>query len=42
VVCGRGGHAQDSFAHSATEAFGNSFGLRDDEQLVKLSYRFGI
>ncbi|MFC5581784.1 hypothetical protein [Rhodanobacter terrae] len=43
MVCGRGGHAQDSFAHGTADVFGNGFGLRDDEQLLfKLGYRFDI
>jgi hypothetical protein len=43
VVYGRGGYALDDFTHSATEIFGNTFALRDDEQLlVKLSYRFDM
>ena len=43
VVYGRGGYALDGYARNTTDAFGNSFALRDDEQLlVKLSYRFDI
>ena len=43
VVYGRGGYALDGHARSSLDAFGNSFALRDDEQLlVKLSYRFDM
>ncbi|MEO9078901.1 MAG: DUF5916 domain-containing protein, partial [Rhodanobacter sp.] len=43
VVYGRGGYALDGYARNTADAFGNSFALRDDEQLlVKLSYRFDI
>jgi hypothetical protein len=43
VVYGRGGYAMDGHARGAGDVFGNSLGLRDDEQfLVKLSYRFDI
>ena len=43
VVYGRGGYAMDGYARTTGDVFGNSFALRDDEQLlVKLSYRFDI
>ena len=43
VVYGRGGYALDGYTHDASNVFGNSFTLRDDEQLlIKLSYRFDI
>ena len=43
VVYGRGGYALDGYARNSADAFGNSFALRDDEQLlVKLSYRFDM
>jgi hypothetical protein len=43
VVYGRGGYALDGYTHDASDVFGRSFALRDDEQLlVKLSYRFDI
>ncbi len=43
VVYGRGGYAMDGYARATGDVFGNSFTLRDDEQLlVKLSYRFDI
>ncbi len=43
VVYGRGGYALDNETRDAADVFGNSFRLRDDEQLlVKLSYRFDI
>jgi len=43
VVYGRGGYLLDNNLRRATDAFANSFRLRDDEQLlVKLSYRFDI
>ena len=43
VVYGRGGYALDGYARTTSDVFGNSFTLRDDEQLlVKLSYRFDI
>ena len=43
VVYGRGGYALDDLRRDTFSQFGNSFALRDDEQLlVKLDYRFGI
>jgi len=43
VVYGRGGYALDPFDDRASSLLGNSFSLRDDEQLlVKLSYRFDL
>jgi hypothetical protein len=44
VVYGRGGYAQDEdYPYRTGGVFGNTFSLRDDEQLlVKLSYRFDI
>jgi len=43
VVYGRGGYLQEELPQHASDAFINSFRLRDDEQLlVKLSYRFDI
>ena len=43
VVYGRGGYALDDIRRDAATQFGNSFTLRDEEQLlVKLDYRFGI
>ena len=43
VVYGRGGYNQDSFSDDTTRLLGDSFDLRDDEQLlVKLSYRFEL
>jgi hypothetical protein len=43
VVYGRGGYALDGYARNSLDAVGNSFALRDDEQLlVKLSYRFDM
>jgi hypothetical protein len=43
IVYGRGGYAMDGYARSADDVFGNTFALRDDEQLlVKLSYRFDL
>jgi hypothetical protein len=41
VVYGRGGFSQEPSAEDAAGLLGDSFSLRDDEQLlVKLSYRF--
>jgi hypothetical protein len=41
VVYGRGGYQQDIAGDDAVGSLGNSFSLRDDEQLlVKFSYRF--
>ena len=41
VVYGRGGYQQDTQSDDAGSQLGNSFSLRDDEQLlVKFSYRF--
>jgi len=43
VVYGRGGYSMDNVNRSASDIFGNSFSLRDDEQLlVKLSYLFDL
>jgi hypothetical protein len=43
VVYGRGGYALDGHARNSGDVFGDSFALRNDEQLlVKLSYRFDI
>jgi hypothetical protein len=43
VVYGRGGYALEDRIRDADEVFGDSFRLRDDEQLlVKLSYRFDL
>lgn len=43
VVYGRGGYALDGYARHSADVFGNSFALRDDEQLlIKLSYRFDM
>jgi len=43
VVYGRGGYALDDLRRDTLTQFGNSFALRDEEQLlVKLDYRFGI
>ena len=43
VVYGRGGYLQEAYSDTPGSLLGDSFGLRDDEQLlVKLSYRFGI
>jgi hypothetical protein len=45
VVYGRGGYVMDDYTRSlgVRSLFGDSFSLRDDEQLlVKLSYRFDI
>ena len=43
VVYGRGGYALDEYARHGADAFGSTFSLRDDEQLlVKLSYRFDM
>ena len=43
VVYGRGGYAMDGLARHTGDVLGNSFALRDDEQLlVKLSYRFDM
>ncbi|RAN77154.1 hypothetical protein B5P43_20830 [Bacillus sp. SRB_336] len=43
VVYGRGGYALDGYARNTADVFGNSFALRDDEQLlVKVSYRFDM
>ena len=40
VVYGRGGYRQESFSEDSGRLLGDSFSLRDDEQLlVKLSYR---
>ena len=43
VVYGRGGFGFDDFAAGAFNQFGDSFSLRNDEQLlVKLAYRFEL
>jgi hypothetical protein len=43
VVYGRGGYGENIFSEGTTRLLGDSFDLRDDEQLlVKLSYRFEI
>jgi hypothetical protein len=43
VVYGRGGYNEDSFSQDTGQLLGDSFDLRDDEQLlVKLSYRFEL
>jgi hypothetical protein len=43
VVYGRGGYALDPLGDGASSLLGNSFSLRNDEQLlVKLSYRFDL
>ncbi len=43
VVYGRGGRDDNDYGDSAGSLFSDSFGLRDDEQLlVKLSYRFEL
>jgi hypothetical protein len=43
VVYGRGGYALDGHAAGSSDAFVDSFALRNDEQLlVKLSYRFDL
>ncbi|MGH8060466.1 MAG: DUF5916 domain-containing protein [Pseudoxanthomonas sp.] len=43
VVYGRGGYNEESFSEGTTRLLGDSFDLRDDEQLlVKLSYRFEL
>jgi len=41
VVYGRGGYRQDSVSQGTSSLLGDSFSLRDDEQLlIKFSYRF--
>jgi len=41
VVYGRGGYEQDTASRDSSSLLGDSFGLRDDEQLlIKFSYRF--
>lgn len=41
IVYGRGGFSQAAISDNPTAALGDSFSLRDDEQLlIKLSYRF--
>lgn len=43
VVYGRGGYQQGAYGDDPDNLLGDSFGLRDDEQLlVKLSYRFEL
>ena len=43
VVYGRGGFGFDPYPAGAFDQFGDSFSLRDDEQLVvKLAYRFEL
>jgi hypothetical protein len=43
VVYGRGGYAQDPYSRDDRNLLGNSFALRDDEQLlVKINYRFDL
>ncbi len=43
VVYGRGGFALDEDTHDATAQLGNSFSLRDSDQLlVKVNYRFDL
>ncbi len=43
VVYGRGGYRQEAYSDEPGDLLGDSFGLRDDEQLlVKLSYRFEL
>ncbi|WP_368561817.1 DUF5916 domain-containing protein [Pseudoxanthomonas sp. UTMC 1351] len=43
VVYGRGGFDRNDYSDDASQLLNDSFGLRDDEQLlVKLSYRFEI
>jgi hypothetical protein len=43
VVYGRGGYGENIFSEGTTRLLGDSFDLRDDEQLlVKLSYRFEL
>ena len=43
VVYGRGGYNEESFSEGTGRLLGDSFDLRDDEQLlVKLSYRFEL
>jgi hypothetical protein len=40
VVYGRGGYRQESYSEDSSRVLGDSFDLRDDEQLlIKLSYR---
>jgi hypothetical protein len=41
VVYGRGGYRQDTASRGSGGLLGDSFSLRDDEQLlIKFSYRF--
>jgi hypothetical protein len=41
VVYGRGGYRQDAVSRDSGRLLGDSFSLRDDEQLlIKFSYRF--
>jgi hypothetical protein len=43
VVYGRGGYREEGYSEDTGQLLGDSFDLRDDEQLlVKLSYRFEI
>jgi hypothetical protein len=43
VVYGRGGYREDRYSDGVGDLLGDSFDLRDDEQLlVKLSYRFEL
>ncbi|HEX2083478.1 MAG TPA: hypothetical protein VHF86_08370, partial [Xanthomonadaceae bacterium] len=43
VVYGRGGYRQDAYSDEVGSLLGESFDIRDDEQLlVKLSYRFEL
>ncbi|MFT3755130.1 MAG: DUF5916 domain-containing protein [Pseudoxanthomonas sp.] len=43
VVYGRGGYRREAYAGGIDDLLGDSFSLRDDEQLlVKLSYRFEL
>jgi hypothetical protein len=43
VVYGRGGYRQDAYSDDVGSLLGESFDIRDDEQLlVKLSYRFEL
>ena len=43
VVYGRGGYREDAYSDGVGDLLGDSFDLRDDEQLlVKLSYRFEL